>query len=114
MEELISHAQTLPGLLAALTVVSGLRLFSHAVDFLWKMRERKDVKVQKALETLAGALRQNTDRLKGMELTLATAARLKIDVRRLRAAVRILAGDDWEDVWAQVLEEERAEAEDAA
>jgi hypothetical protein len=114
MEQLLIHAETLPGLLAALTVVSTLRLLSHVSGYLWGLRQRKDRKIERALETLTTALRQNNGRLKTLELALTTAVRVRVDVRRLRAAVRILAGDDWDDVWQQVLRDDDDEGEDAA
>lgn len=109
MESLTEQITTVPGLLAALTFVSTLRFLSHIFDYVWKIREQKDTKVQRALETLATALRQNNDRLKTLELTLATAARMKIDVRRLYAIVKILAGDDWDEIKSQVLKDENEE-----
>lgn len=116
MEQLLLHAETLPGLLAALTVVSTLRLLSHISAYLWNLRQRKDRKIERALETLAVALRQNNARLKTLELTLATAARVKVDVRRLYSIVKILAGDDWQEIREQVLRDEETsdDGEDAA
>lgn len=116
MEQLLLHAETLPQVLAALTLVSTLRLLSHVFSYLWGLRQRKDRRIERALETLAVALRQNNARLKTLELTLATAARVKVDVKRLYAIVKILAGDDWQEIREQVLRDEDTydDGEDAA
>lgn len=116
---LLSDSGT-PGILAALAVIGALRLVAYFFDFVWKLRERKDAAVQRGLHSLSVAVQQNTaatvaldTRLKTLEVTLATAARTKIDVRRLFAIVKILAGDDWDAIRRQVAEGENDE-EDAA
>lgn len=107
------QADTLAGLLAAMTATSALHLLSRLFEFAWRMREKKDIAVSDSIEKLSDAIRSSTaaterldGRVRALEPTIAAAARVRVDVRRLYAVVKILSGDRWEAIKKSIADDE--------
>jgi hypothetical protein len=113
MVEKFFETNTLAGLLAAMTATSALHLLSRLFEFLWRMREKKDIAVAECIEKLSDAVRSSTaatekldGRIKALEVTLGAASKIRVDVRRLYAVVKILSGDRWETIKKAVTDDE--------
>lgn len=113
MEKLMEAAGgNLSGILAAIAVTLCLHLLAKIGEFLWKLREKRDSLTESGIEKLSSAVQLNTNaseklehRIKALEHTFTDLGKAKLDMRRLYAAVKQLAGDKWPEIRRHIMEE---------
>ena len=69
--------------MAAIVVMMGLNLLARVGEFLWNMKKEKD------------------------DHTLSELRKAKLDLRRLFTAIKILAGDRWDEIREQIMKDEK-------
>jgi hypothetical protein len=109
----IIESGSVAGLLAAITVMIGLNLVVEIGKTLWRIREKRDAVTESGIDKLSKAVDLNTaasqqleNRIKTLELTLTDISKIKIDLRRLYMAVKIMSGDSWETIRKKIMDDE--------
>lgn len=93
--------------LVSICVVLSLHLVFKLIEFLWKLREKKDLASETAITKLTETLDKTNFRLEKLESSLDGQVKLRRDVRRSFQAVKILSGDQWPTIMNKIVEEER-------
>lgn len=89
--ERVFQLESLPGIFAALAVITALRFTAQLFVFLWGLKEKRDSATEKALAELA-------IRMAAIEAALAETGKIKYEVRRLHGVIRIISGDKWPSI----------------
>lgn len=112
MDRLIEFGGT-PGLLAAITVMLACHLLFKIGDFLWKFKKEKDTVTERSITHLSSTMQHNTSamenlesRIKTLEHTIADVTRFKSEIRRLYAAIKLIAGDEWAVIRQSIAEDD--------
>lgn len=110
--ELIASG-SVPGLLAAVSVLLALHFLVKVGEFLWHLKEKKDTVTETGIENLSAAVQLNTaasekleHRIKNLEHTISDVTKVKLDLRRLYIAVKNIAGDKWPVIRKEIMDEE--------
>ena len=75
--------------LPAICVLLVLQLLFKVGEFLWEVIKKKDEVSEKSISELTASIQK-----------------LSLDLRRVFAAVKILAGDDWKHIRKSIMDEE--------
>jgi hypothetical protein len=104
MEELLKNQP-------AAVVLACFMLF-EVVKFIFEQLKKKNELSEKSIESLTNALQSNTlmmsrleARISEAERNLAELPKFKLDVRRVFTAVRLLAGENWDDIRKVIMDE---------
>lgn len=103
----------LPTLLASIVIVLSLHFLLRLGEFIWKQYEKRGQLSETSIRDLTNALNKNTAemdrlacRIEKVEQHLVDIPKLKLDLRRLFSAVKIISGDEWQNVRKKIMEEE--------
>lgn len=117
MEGLVDTQHGIPTLLAGIAVVLCLHLLFKIGEFLWTMLKKKSELSDLSVERLTHALEINTGAVKKLEIELnhikqdlSQIPRFKSDLRRAFLALRIMSGEDWPKIRAEIMEEDLPDA----
>jgi len=109
----IDSQHGISGLLASIAVLLALHLVTRVGSFLWDMKKEKDKLSEKTVQDLVAAVDDNTKMvedlasdLRKFEAAVAELPKLKLDLRRLFAATRIIAGDEWPEIRDEIMRDE--------
>jgi hypothetical protein len=113
MEKLLlslSNSSGLAGLLASICVLMTCRFLFSLGEFVWKIKKEKDQLSEKTILELVAAMKANTESLKTLDHEMkalkdafAEVPKLKLDLRRLFSATKMLAGDQWSDIRDEIM-----------
>lgn len=103
----------IPTLLASLVIILSLHFLVKVGEFLWKLFEKKNELSEKSVQKLTSALHVNTSAIEKLETRilhaekgLADMPKFKSDLRKLFAAVKFIAGDEWIKIRQEVMSDE--------
>ncbi len=112
MEKLFEAAGA-SSVLAAICVVLTLRLVADLGKFLWEFKEKKDAVTESSIKHLSTAVNLSTsatekleNRMKALEHTISDITKFKTDLRRFYAALKLVAGDDWDVIRRKIMDDE--------
>lgn len=112
MEEILSSNHGTPTILASIALLLSFHLLIKVAEFAWDFIKKKDEISQKSIERLTVALETNTQATQELKVQFAemkdeisTLPQLRLDVRRAFRALRILAGDEWEEIKRAIMED---------
>lgn len=113
MESLIDSQHGTPTLLATIAAVLCLHLLMKMGEFMWAFLKTKNDASEETISNLTKALKLNTLSIDKLELRLSNIdkeisalPKYKLDIRRMFAAVKTLAGDEWVDIRKQIMDED--------
>lgn len=102
----------LAALLSSIAVILALHLVVRVGKFLWDMKTEKDKLSESTVKTLVKSVEDNTktveqlgSEVRKVEAALADIPKMKLDLRRLYAALKIVAGDDWPAIRAEITQD---------
>ena len=98
-------ANGLAGLLASVCVLLALQLLFKVGEFLWNMKREKDKVSETTVAKLVEAVRDLECEIKKATTAVSELPKLKLDLRRLYLAAKILAGDRWPEVRDEFMNE---------
>lgn len=90
--ELIA-AGSVPGLLAAISVLMALHLVVAIGRFVWSFKEKKDAVTEAGIEELAAAMKSNTKAIEKLR-------------QQVFSSIKLVAGDNWPAIRKSLLDEE--------
>lgn len=109
MEKVLSLQYGIGGVCVLLTLMVLLKVG----EFLWKLREKKDVLSESAIHDLTAAVESSTramqhldSRLQHIEKTIAEIPKFKTDIRRFYAAIKEVAGPAWPQIRDEIMKDE--------
>lgn len=112
MQELL-ETKNIPALLTLIAVFLCASFVRGTIQFLWKFKEKKDSASEAAIKELTDAIRSGTqaiqhldERTVKLENTLAILPKMKLDLRRVFSAVKLIAKDDWSKIRESIMDEE--------
>jgi hypothetical protein len=91
---------------AGVCVLLTLSLAIKMIEILLKVKEKKEALSDEALRELTKAARALDSRIHHLEQTLSDLPKLKIDLRRIFMAAKLLSGEKWPDIRKQIMEED--------
>ncbi len=101
------------GLLAGLIIILALHLIVKVAEFIVDVLKKKNELTEKNIAHLISALSLNTEavhalevRMRKVEDQITEASKIKIDIRRLFLAIKVLAGDQWTDLKKSITEDD--------
>lgn len=110
--EALLEAKSIPLLLILIVVFLCATFIKGLVEFLWKVREKKDSASESAINELTEVVKKNTlamelldRRLDKLEIVLSEIPKFKLDMRKYYSAIKILAGDKWPSIRKEIEEE---------
>jgi adenylate cyclase len=113
MEHILNSQQSIPGLLAGIIIILGFHLMAKIGEFLWSLVKKKAELSEKSIERLTVALKINTEaihklenKLTAIERDLAEVPKFKTDLRRLFAAVKYMAGTEWNEIRKVIMDDD--------
>lgn len=99
------------GLLVGLCVLISLNLFTKVGAFLWNMKQSKDKLTEEGVARLTRAVgvntlttEKNTQQIAELQKALTEIPKIKLDLRRSFAAMKILAGERWQEIRKDIME----------
>ena len=111
MEQLLD-TKSIPALLVTIAVFLCAHVIKGVIEFLWQIKEKKDSASETAVENLTKAVQGNTtatehldQRIKELETVLAEIPKLKLDMRRMFAAIKIASGERWAQIRKEIMED---------
>lgn len=111
MAELL-ETKSVPMLLILVVVFLCAGLIKGIIEFLWKIKQEKDSVSETVIKELTRTIHENTmatqhldKRLSEVEQTFSELPKLKMDMRKFYAAVKILSGDKWSDIRREMEED---------
>lgn len=108
----IDKENGMAGLLASIAVILALHLVVRVGKLLWDMKTEKEKLSEKTVKDLVDSVEHNTKtveqlshELRKVEAALADIPKLKLDLRRLYAAIKIIAGEDWPAIRTEITQD---------
>lgn len=108
----IDKEHGMSGLLASIAVILALHLVVRVGKFLWDMKVEKEKLSERTVKDLVSTVEDNTKtveqlshELRKVEAALADIPKIKLDLRRLYSAIKIVAGDDWPAIRAEITQD---------
>jgi hypothetical protein len=112
-ETLIDTKHGIPTLLATIAIVLCLHFFLKVGEFVFDMLKKKNEISEQSVSNLTAALGVATkavDKLEGriaeVEQVLSEIPKFKTDLRRLFAAVKFMAKEQWADVRKHIMDDD--------
>lgn len=112
MEEILNSGHGVPAILASIVILLAFQLFLKLGEIAWEMLKKKDEVSQKSITKLTEALETNTKATQELKMQFAemkdeisTLPQLRLDVRRAFRALRMLAGDEWEEIKKAIMDD---------
>lgn len=109
MEGLFSLKYGIGGICVLLT----LHVFLKVGEFLWALREKKEIISEATIKELTQAVRANTQatqhlehRLGALEKMSGDLPKFRLDIRRFYAAIKEIAGDKWPRIRDEIMKDE--------
>lgn len=109
---LFNSNQGVSGLLASVCLLLTFQVLLKVGEFLWRLKKEKDQLSEATLSKLVSAMDENTKAIKKLEgeiqkleLTFAEFPKIKLDLKRLFSAVRIVAGSNWPSVREEIMKD---------
>jgi hypothetical protein len=100
----------LGGLLVSLCVILTFHLIVKIGVFLWGLAEKKNSLSEKTIEKLVTVMSENTkaiqhldNQIKKLESVFAEVPKLKLDLRRLYFAIKLLASEQWSEIREEIM-----------
>lgn len=100
------------GLLASLCVILSLSLLTRVGEFLWRIKEKKEMASDASIKELTDVVRDNTTatehlehRLTALEQSLMELPKVKSKLQKLFAAIKHMAGDEWHKIRGMIEDE---------
>lgn len=101
-------------LLASIIVILALQLIVRVGEFAWGFVKKKNELSEQSINRLSNSIELNTKAVEKLEYriieaeqTISEIPKFKQDLRRLFSAVKRIAGDDWNDIRKEILDDER-------
>lgn len=100
------------GLLTSIAVILSLHLVMRVGSFLWGLKVEKDRLSEQTVKDLVKSVGENTTavddlrlEVKRFEAAVAEIPKLKLDLRRLYAALKIIAGEEWPNIRKEIMQD---------
>lgn len=106
MEEILSHANSVPTLLAAICVIGTLHLVFKLAEFTWKMIEKRSEISESTMKSLVSSVQRLDSTIRQIEKDLTDIPKFKKDIERCFRAMKLLAGDKWPEIRRSLSEED--------
>lgn len=112
MEELLTSHLGVPALLASIIIVLCLQLILRVGSFVWEILQKKNEVSEKSIAKLTDALQTNTvaveklqNELAQIKNEIATLPQLRLDIKRAFVALKLMAGEEWEEIRLAIRDE---------
>lgn len=92
--------------LPALVVILALNLFTSIGKFLFEIFKKKSDLSEKNISELTAALHENSKAVEELKSVVMEFPKFKKDLRRLFAVAKRMAGDEWNGILKEIVEEE--------
>lgn len=85
--------------LVGIVIMLAIMVVIRVGEYLMKVKDRRDAVTEKSLQQLTAAVTR-------LEHTMSEIPKIKTDVRRFYAAVKIISGENWQKVRDEILKED--------
>lgn len=113
METLVNVDHGATTLLAGLVILLALHFIKKVAEWTFDNFKKKQELTDRHIEHLISAISLNTEalhrvehRLSELEKELSSVSRLRLEVSRIFAAVKILGGDRWGTIWESIVKKD--------
>lgn len=106
MPETLDLAHGASGLLTSICAILLVFLLLKVAEFLLKFREKKDSTTDIAIHELTAGLSRNTQEIHKLNVFFSEYPKMKLDVRRLYLAIKIVSGDKWPAIRKEIMDED--------
>lgn len=91
---------------AGLCILITIYILVRVGEFVWGLKEKKETATEATIQKLIATIEHLDKRIGSMEAGFAEVAKLKKDLTRCFAALRLGMGDKWNDIRKQIIEDD--------